>query len=120
MKLRLKGNSLRLRLTQTEVLRLRDHGTVEESTDFGHGEVLTYRIQSLGTEPVHADFRDGSLTVVAPAEGVRVWAVADDVGLYAQLGALQIAIEKDFRCLTHRADEQEADAYPNPADSGQC
>jgi hypothetical protein len=46
MKLRLQGNSVRLRLTRSEVERLRDTGIVEESVDFGGGEVLAYRLQS--------------------------------------------------------------------------
>jgi hypothetical protein len=46
MKLRLQGNSVRLRLTRSEVERLREIGRVEESVDFGAGEVLAYRLQS--------------------------------------------------------------------------
>ena len=34
MKLRIKGNMVRLRLTQPEVARLRDAGQVIESTEF--------------------------------------------------------------------------------------
>jgi hypothetical protein len=45
---------------------------------------------------------------------VRVWASGDEVGLYAQDGALRIAIEKDFRCLTRAGEEP--DAYPHPAE----
>ena len=57
MKLRLNGNSLRLRLTRPEVTRLREAGTVEQSVDFGLGTVLIYRIQSRDvTDPMHAVF----------------------------------------------------------------
>lgn len=113
MKLRLQGNSLRLRLTRSEVLRLDDHGTVEEAASFRSGGSLTYRIQSrTGTEPLHADFTGGAITVLIPAETVRAWAAGDEVGLYAQDGDLRIAIEKDFRCLTRA--EEEPDAYPHP------
>src|SRR5665811_2172531 len=65
MKLRLQGNSLRLRLTRSEVVRLDGHGTVEEAASFGSGGRLTYRIQSrTGTEPLHADFSGGAITVL--------------------------------------------------------
>ena len=115
MKLRLQGNSLRLRLTRSEVVRLDGHGTVEEAASFGSGGRLTYRIQSrTGSEPLHADFSDGAITVLVPTETVRVWASGDEVGMYAQDGALRIAIEKDFRCLTRAGEEP--DAYPHPAE----
>ena len=115
MKLRLQGNSLRLRLTRSEVVRLDGHGTVEEAASFGSGGRLTYGIQSrTGTEPLRADFSGGAITVVVSAEIVRVWASGDEVGLYAQDGALRIAIEKDFRCLTRAGEEP--DAYPHPAE----
>ena len=115
MKLRLQGNSLRLRLTRSEVVRLDGYGTVEEAASFGSGGRLTYRIQSrTGTEPLHADFSGGAITVLVPTETVRVWASGDEVGLYAQDGALRIAIEKDFRCLTRAGEEP--DAYPHPAE----
>jgi hypothetical protein len=113
MKLRLHGNSLRLRLTPSEVARLRDRGTVEESASFRSGS-LAYRIQSrAGIEPLHADFSGGAITVLIPTETARAWTAGDEVGLYAQDGALGIAIEKDFRCLTRA--EEEPDVYPHPA-----
>ena len=46
MKLRLQGNSVRLRLTRSEVERLRETGLVEESVDFGAGAALAYRLQT--------------------------------------------------------------------------
>lgn len=115
MKLRLQGNSVRLRLTRSEVERLRETGLVEESVDFGAGEVLAYRLQSrLEQGPVEAAFGRGFITVSVSKEAAQGWAASDDVGLYAQSGALAISIEKDFRCLTRRPDEQERDAYPHP------
>lgn len=45
MRLRIKGNSLRLRLTRSEVARLSVGEPVEESTEFAPDHVLRYRIQ---------------------------------------------------------------------------
>jgi hypothetical protein len=115
MKLRLQGNSVRLRLKRSEVARLRDHGMVEERVDFGGGEVLTYRLLSAGAPgPVRTEFGQGTIAVLLPAEAARAWADSDDVGVYAQCGAVSISIEKDFRCLTRTDDEQERDSYPHP------
>ena len=114
MKLRLRGNSVRLRLTRSEVERLRDTGLVEESVDFG-GEVLAYRLQSrLEQCPIDAAFRQGTITVSVSTETAQAWACSDEVGIYAQSGALAISVERDFRCLTRPRDQQEQDAYPHP------
>lgn len=81
MKLRLQGNSLRLRLTRSEVMQLCDAGTVEESVDFGTGSVLIYRIQSRGvTDPLHAEFCNRSLIVRVPAGSVAIWARRTKLG----------------------------------------
>jgi hypothetical protein len=88
---------------------------VEESVDFGAGELLAYRLQSrLEQGPVGAAFRQGIVTVSVSTQTAQAWAGSDDVGIYAQSGALSISIEKDFRCLTRPLDLQEPDAYPHP------
>jgi hypothetical protein len=114
MKLRLQGNSVRLRLTRSEVERLRETGLVEESVNFGDGEVLTYRLLSrMQQGTVEAVFGQGIMTVSLSKEAAQAWAGSDDVGVYAQSGTVTISIEKDFRCLT-RPREDERDAYPHP------
>jgi hypothetical protein len=114
MKLRLQGNSVRLRLTRSEVQRLRDAGAVDESIDFGE-ETLSYRLESLPLPvPVEARFREGVLTVTLGKHAADAWADSNDVGVYAESGALVVSIEKDFRCLTRPLDERERDAYPHP------
>jgi hypothetical protein len=42
MKLRIQGNSLRLRLTQKEVARVRNGGLVESVIEFAPGRSLAY------------------------------------------------------------------------------
>lgn len=117
MKLRLQGNSVRLRLTRSEVERLRDTGLVEGSVDFGGGEVLAYRLQSgLEPGPVRAGFHLGTVTVWVSTEVAQAWATSDEVGVYAQSGTLAISIERDFRCLTRPLDKHERDAYPHPGE----
>jgi len=119
MKLRIQGNSLRFRLTRSEVARLHEEGVIEEATHFAAGR-LAYRIRK---DPALADVRaqltDGAITINAPADAVDNWATSDEVGIAARDGVLRIAIEKDFRCLTRR-DEDEADAYPHPVEQPHC
>ena len=119
MKLRIQGSSLRLRLTRSEVDRLYEGGEVSETIDFPSGSALTYRLQqSSGADAAQADLVHGLISVSVPSTMVERWAGSDEVGIYGRDGELRIAIEKDFRCLTRAAEEQETDAYPHPAE--QC
>ena len=98
-------------------MRLRDDGLVEESADFGAGATLTYRLQSVATPgSVRAEFQQGTVAVIIPSETAQAWVTSDEVGVYAQAGALQISIEKDFGCLMRSDEEEERDAFPHPAD----
>ena len=120
MKLRIQGNSLRLRLTRPEVAALHQNGAVEESAQFGPGNRLTYRIERrAGSGGMQAELSGGTIAVHVPAGAVASWAASDEVGMSGRDGALQIAIEKDFRCLT-RAAEEEPDAYPHPGEQPRC
>ena len=115
MKLRLQGNSVRLRLTRSEVERLREAGLVEESVDFGAGEVLAYRLRSTPEQgAVVVEYRHGALTVSVPGKAAEAWAISDEEGMYAQSGLVSISIEKDFRCMTRSNEESERDAFPHP------
>jgi hypothetical protein len=112
----MQGNSLRLRLTRSEVERLGERGVVEEAVEFGQ-ERLTYRLSAAPHgEPVQADFRNGAVTVSVDKQVLNAWTDSDEVGIYARAGGLIVSIEKDFRCLTRPLDEQERDCYPNPAE----
>ena len=119
MKLRLQGNSVRLRLTRSEVARLRETGLMEESVDFGAGAALAYRLQTrLEPGAMEAAYRQGILTVSISKEAAQAWAGSEEVGLYSQFGALAISVEKDFRCLTRPRDD-ERDAYPHPGQTSE-
>lgn len=99
---------------RSEVARLRDDGLVEESAGFTGGDVLTYRLRCVAPQgPLRATFHQGTIEVTVSSETARAWVVSEEVGLYAHSGDLQIAIERDFRCLTRPIGE-EPDAYPHP------
>ncbi len=119
MKLRIRGDSIRLRLTQSEVKQLADAGRVEESTHFGPDERFTYAIVTSGNAHVEAKLEARTIEVSVPAATARAWATSDSVGIEGSrdLGdgkALRILVEKDFACLTERPHEDDADAFPNP------
>jgi hypothetical protein len=115
MKLRIQGNSLRLRLTQKEVARVRNGGLVESLIEFAPGHSLVYVLEgSPGVETISATFDGHAIRVTIPLDQMTEWVASDRVGVEArsQTG-VQLLVEKDFECL-HRSVEQEPDAYPHP------
>lgn len=119
MKLRIRGNSVRVRLTRSEVARLGAGETVEQITEFAKNVRL---ISSIGPSPIittaRAEFTAGRISVLLPSEQIDSWANSDMVSLEANQPiendrSLQILVEKDFQCL-HSPQEENADAYPNP------
>jgi hypothetical protein len=119
MKLRIKGPSLRLRLTQGEVHALGREGCVEEQVPFGGGVNLTYRLtRDAAATRITASFAGGVLDIRVPAAQVLDWCRSDAVTLAASQDAaphtLRITVEKDFACLAPRSDEDESDNFPHP------
>ena len=117
MKLRIKGNTLRLRLTQTEVDTIAK-GEVMDKTQFPGGKELVYKIVK-GNEFDAQFTNDDVVLIQLPSNKVDEWASSDQVtiGFTSPLGdneILDIAVEKDFQCLTERPKEDESDMFPNP------
>ena len=125
MKLRVLDNSIRLRLTRTEVREARDGNAVSGRVDFGAGNRFDYRLESApGAEGATADIADNVLTVSVPAATIVGWADSDEaVSIEAEQAIgdeqrLRILVEKDFACLAPRAHEDESDMFPHPATAG--
>lgn len=112
MKLRFHDNSLRLRLSQSEVARLKHDGRIEDTIAFGPHQALTYSIEAVPVTQVGASFEDGRVRVVAPSSVVHAWIDGDEVGIEGAGPTLRVLIEKDFQCI-HPSSE-DADGFPNP------
>jgi hypothetical protein len=121
MKLRIQGNSLRLRVTRPELKRLEEGGEVAEIIHFGAEleESLRYTlVVATQTEPVMVNYHANSIAVSITLDQMRLWSEESQVGIYARLevgstGTLEVAVEKDFKCLENRGEKDE-DAFPNP------
>ena len=122
MKLRIKGNSIRLRLGQSEVERLAITGIIEESTMFGPSSAHRFGYAlcvCLGEEHVSASFANRLLMVRVPINVIHQWITTDQVSIHAvqgtgEDGELRILIEKDFECIDAPPDESQEDAFPRP------
>lgn len=118
MKLRIKGNTLRLRLTQSEVGEFVATGRFAETVGLAPDE-LVYSIEKSDSDTVLGQFADGKLTVFVPVSIADEWAEGELIGFEAKQpiddeNELHIIIEKDFACLTPRDGEDTADHYPHP------
>ncbi len=115
MKLRIQGNSLRFRLTQTEVACLHDRGRVEAAIRFPPGRDLRYAIASSpDAADVSVDYEYDSISVLLPRAAATVWAESSQVSIVGSRHlSVQVLVEKDFQCL-HKPAERDPDGYPHP------
>jgi hypothetical protein len=123
MKLRIRGDSIRLRLGRSEVQRFLRDGQIEEVTHFPKPQVtiFAYGLRAIaGDSAINCVFDNCRLTVWIPREAVRRWATSEEVSIRATQpiedgGApLKILIEKDFECLDGSSEDCQDDAFANP------
>ena len=130
MKLRIKGDSLRLRISPGEMNRLLQSGRIAETIRFGPQphETLTYalltnRDQTSPDRALTIRYRAQEITVLIPAEQALLWANGSQVGIYAEVNTgdaqLELAVEKDFACLD-KNDAENQDTFPNPKQGTTC
>ena len=117
MKIRIKGNTIRFRLTKTEVDTLCKEGYIEETTDFGN-HTFCYAVQRKAIPDMEATFFENTLTLVISDAKVAGWNTNEQVGFEHVMhindtNTLQLLLEKDFVCMDERLEDQ-SDNYPNP------
>ena len=115
MKLRIRENTIRLRLTQTEVAELVRNGRVENCIQLVKEAVrgLVFRLQlSPFRLAPGVEFDGRQITVSLPEAEARSWARENKVGIYGEEPwGLKVSVEKDFQCLDHRPNENDSDAF---------
>jgi len=127
MKLRVLNNSVRLRLTRTEVGEVSTSGIVRSVVNFPGGAAFRYSLESSpASVSSSASFSEGELSIRMPHSQVQSWADSDEVSIVAEQlledgQLLAILVEKDFACLAPREGEDESDMFPHPeADRKTC
>jgi len=121
MKLRLLNDSIRLRLSQSEVVAAARHGIVEGQTRFPDGSLFTFALEALDDgSAASASYVGGRMVVKLAAAEISAWANDDaSVSLRDELelpdgGPLKLLVEKDFKCVTSRDEEDQSDLFANP------
>ena len=100
MKLRIRGNSLTLRVSKTELAKLAEAGNVEDTMRFSSEQSLRYGIEVRPTGAVTATFAGASILVTLPKARLDLWSRPDEVSVEGSqpIGGgkvLQIVLEKD-------------------------
>ncbi|WP_312399011.1 DUF7009 family protein [Sphingobacterium sp.] len=113
MKLRIKDNSVRYRLTQSEVAELAKNGAVSSETAF-IGRPLIYRIEKIDGQELTADFVENSVVLGIPQRMIEELVATETVGFDGQVGQVKLLVEKDFVCIDNTVEDQ-SDNYPNPS-----
>jgi hypothetical protein len=127
MKLRIKGNSLRLRVSRSELERFLTGERIEETIHFSSepGANLTYALQPASNEAMTGvRYNSQEITVLLSEGHIQEWSDANQVGVYTSVdigpeGPLDLIVEKDFACLD-RSDEENQDTFANPHANENC
>ena len=114
MKLRVKGNSIRVRLTKSEVEKICSGNTLEDKTVFGEN-VFKYKLErSDSAKELTAEFVAGTIIIQIPSSLTDNWNANNTVGFKSMTkDGLYILIEKDFKCLDETTEDQ-SDNFENP------
>lgn len=118
MKIRIQGNSVRYRLTRSEVASLKKDGHYKQQTAF-NGKNFVYAVAAKeNITGLQAEFKEDTITLYLPKKESLTWPDIDRVGYENKMvlndgQILNLLLEKDFVCLDERVEDQ-SDNYPNP------
>lgn len=121
MKLRIRGETIRLRLKRSEVDAIASGESLTEDTHFPDA-TFTCRLEISDDGQFAASLSNNTMSIRLPADAVARWASTDEVSLLAEqstgnANALSLLVEKDFQCLSpghNRPGEDDEDTYPHP------
>jgi hypothetical protein len=123
MKLRIHGNSIRLRLNRREVAQFAANGCLEEAFEWGTGpeDRRVYGLEaSQSALDVGVRVSGRATIIILPTALAQVWSSTDRIEVTAnvRLNAdklLSILVEKEFRRL--HGVNNDPDLYPNPLEA---
>jgi hypothetical protein len=118
MKIRIKGNSIRVRLSRPEVETLAQTGHLEEKTEFGNSAFAYVLRAKEGISTLHAAYASDTISMFVPSQLVNGWPTNEVVGFEANqdIGegkSLFLLLEKDFKCIDN-TNEDQSDNYEHP------
>jgi hypothetical protein len=112
MKLRIKNNAIRYRLTRSDVSQLAEKGLIEDHVHFGAG-TLSYNVKTTTGDKLTSAFENNTVTLFVPISFVNELQDTDKVGFEGIDNGVFLLLEKDFICMDKTAEDQ-SDNYPHP------
>ena len=117
MKIRIRENTLRIRITQSELKELEVGGTLSSTVHFPGGGALRYGIVPSQDETTQIEMIDHKIKIHLGILDYQSMMDISSVGVQSMHQTserpLELLIEKDFSCL-HPRDVEDADTFPNP------
>lgn len=118
MKIRIKDNSIRFRLTKSDVSQLKKDGLVTSKTVISPEHIFEYALKvDHDAQHISASFDSETITMIVPAQQANIITDTDEITIQGiqrngEEGDLFLLIEKDLQCLdpTH---EDQSDMYEN-------
>jgi hypothetical protein len=119
MKLRIRGNSVRIRVSKSELAQIEESGSTEDIVRFSPRSALRYRVEVKPGGRVEAQFDGSQLRIVVPKKDIVRWLAPAEVSIEAEQESgdgvvLKILVEKDFACLAPQDGEDDSDLFDNP------
>jgi hypothetical protein len=128
MKIRIQGNSLRIRVGRSELAQFLYEGRIEDTVQFTQAPEarLTYALEVSPIDITQTQVRYSPkevAVILAPRQVVQ-WSMEAEVGIYTQVpigdgDSLEVIVEKDFACLDRR-DDHNKDTFANPLAGANC
>ncbi len=121
MKIRIRDNSLRIRLSISEVELFNEEGYLQAQTDFGKS-AFYYAVKKTNDESMSAEFINARITLFVPQHLLQEWATTNLVSVEHKVplhngSYLHLLLEKDFKCIDAVVTEDQSDYFENPAKS---
>lgn len=119
MKIRIKDNSIRLRLTKSDVAQLKSDGIVSAQTILSEKIIFRYKLsRNTDEKQIRATFSDNEIHVILSKEAARILTDTPEITVKGHQengedGGLFLLIEKDLACLDETHEDQ-SDMYENP------
>lgn len=117
MKIRIRGNSVRFRLTKNEVAHLCHEKFIVEETNFLDSD-FSYAVKASNAKNLEVNFSNNQILLQVPEKLLQDWDTNNKVSFSHSIATsnkknIDILLEKDFTCLEDRG-EDESNNYPNP------
>ncbi len=116
MKLRITHNSIRIRIRKSELEKLQQRNTIEESVAFPNDAAFNFvlRIDNSANH-LNAKLENSSLILTISPKEAEQWIGSNQVGIETNIPLdkneqLHLLVEKDFPCLD-RPEENKSDTF---------